>query len=888
MSSHHLTAVPSPERDDEAAPDRFDRVLHYELPWTRYAWCTLRRPSPQMLAYLVWFLLLVGTIVALRTTELRHGFLGRQLAAFPAWLVTVLTMLVAIAIASQLWSWLRGSWTANGGHDRVALIRGSELKIGMGAGARTYDLARAQRTRLGGWVRLRAPTRRWHPDDVPAQLLDGVDVERRVERRPAEASEAVIITTWRDALADSLASERRVADFWSSWTSAVLLGVAISHHALAIGLGMWLVIGGVRFTVEHLVSALRPISDSFRGIAVRATEHGLLMRDDGYVETVRWSSLIRPTIDHDRIRIPPYGIVRRRAANAARFDELARGVEAHAANVQDARVAPVEHAMAASIVRRVLRAATMLACVGAVALQIHAPDRYVRLLVDFASVPIVLVALLVLVRIGTPLVQHAAIRPPDVGPAHRRAPTVANEDDDADTWTLRDLRLGVLMIAAVPALVFGGVLLATRDMQLASIALGIGAALALAGWQLLPDLHREVAFTVATGVFAGVTASCFLLATMLHPAMTMVVGGVVAGSLFAIVALGRQLDGDILPPATLGSGVIWATVAACVVGGAASLVVVDRTRIDITNARAVLHHPVIAATPLRGVRLADAYRDAEVVRISWHGDDPRVTSPTGLFDGADGALAQRRIETILREAAREPGPRPRLRELVFPTSWYGVASHNAINKIRNAGPLAQWPGSASDWIRAETKENDWRSEYYGEPRRIVMSRHQSEPLLDVLGAPPGEQLDYDQSIAIRIMRHEIEHGMSANGHEPQWIVEATAEVLPQWEGRQAEVYRAAGFESDYWRTEYQGAYEHWSRLLFTLLESCELRPDEPTSFDRAATLLHDPHHLVQDQLASCIATKQHIDRGGLSSLIARAGSSKGAERELLARLEAAP
>jgi hypothetical protein len=427
------------------------------------------------------------------------------------------------------------------------------------------------------------------------------------------------------------------------------------------------------------------------------------------------------------------------------------------------------------------------------------------------------------------------------------------------------------------------VLLLTGDAGRGWSLLGVAGCLLTASQQLLPALHRELALATIAAAIATTVGCCLVLAALWHPSMTPVVAGGCVLALLLAFASAWQLDREIVPVAELTLLTRVTIVVACLIAGTAALLGVQQTRIDVHDARSLLAEPAVANTLIRDRTLADAYGDVERISIRWHGDTPQLTSNTGFFDGERGALARRRVEAVLHEAAREPGNRPVLREIVLTKSWYGVAAHHAINEIRGAG--AQWPASARAWIAEESGSNDWRSAYYGESQRIVISRRESINLLRFLREPPGDDLDDLEAYSFHVLRHEIEHGMSSSGGEPQWITEAAAEELTQWAGRDEEVMDAAGFTTDYRGEMYGGDYERWGRLLYTVLEACRMSPDVPAKFDDAARLLRDRGQLAQVQLADCIARERGVERDGLVALIRDAGSSERARDQLLARLD---
>jgi hypothetical protein len=437
------------------------------------------------------------------------------------------------------------------------------------------------------------------------------------------------------------------------------------------------------------------------------------------------------------------------------------------------------------------------------------------------------------------------VRPPSLASHHRRA---ARLERDESVWTMRDVGFGAVIMLVGPLLVAGAVLLAAGHASLGSGVAVLGVLVLLGAQYPARAVQREATLVVVSAA-AAVSAGCFvLLSTANHPSMSSIVAGCVVVSLLVLVAIARSADGLIVPLAELSRSFVAGAFVLAAVGGAVALYVVDPR--DSNGS-----FSAIAA--VSGVPNESTFDDVERVEVRWRGDTPLLESQQGLFEGAGGALARQRLVALLREVAEEPGPRPRVREIVLLTEAYGRETNYGVNFV---------------------------SHYYGSHQRIVISHHESANLLADLRSPPGTELDSDQAYSFHVLRHEIEHGMSVGSGEPRWITEASAELLTQWAGRDREVMDAAAFETSYRANVYGMGYEDWGLLLDRLLESCFLSPAVPGRFDEAARLLRDRDARSQDLIADCLVARGGVDRDGLVELIEDAGTDLGARQELLERL----
>ncbi len=855
-----------------------DRVLHYELSWTRFLACTIRRPSRMLVFEVAWTMLLAGILSALMMIELPVPGPVQAALDLPLNPFVIVGVLLGAGAARRLWHLLVGSWHHQGGLDRIAYVRGTELTICSDAIARTYDLSRARRARIGDHVRVASSTGRWAPDDVPAALFDGLADPAGAVTRPADPKAVVFGTQWRDGLAGvrSLAAPRPSA--LSAAPILILFAVAIgsTYHAGAI---VVMLAAMTCFSVVMGIAVVAgTIADTYRGVVARPTALGLRLEDVDYAETLPWGRIQLADIGPGRITIDALGSLRERGANRHAFEVLQAQIREHCSLVTNSRDAQLNASW--RLVAWPLRMTAAAVGVVALALLGGDPSTIVSISLWLFAVFVATFLALTVPSIVRPIVGFWVLRPPPLADAHRRDPEPERDDM---VWTIRDLRFGGIVLLVAPLLVAGIVLLVADAPMVGAATAGVGMLVAIVAQQLLPDLHRETALAVAAAVACCVAGSFLILSSSGHPRMTSVVAGGVVVAIGALLAVAWTSDRQLVPAAQLGGAFVAAALLASATGAAGALHVVGASRIDdVTSAASIVAHPDIGGMSLRGVSLEDAYDDVERVAIRWVGDEPRLTSPTGMFDEDRGALAKQRITAVLREAAEEPGGRPRVREIVFTTSWYGVASNHAVNVISNSG--ARWPEAARSRIKEETQQNDWVSRYFGDSQRIVISRTESENLLKDLFSPPGTKLDHAQAYSFHVLRHEIEHGMSSGGVEPKWIVEATAEVLTQWVGRERGVLAAASFEASVHERKYGGDYERWGRLLYTILESCHMSPDIPARFDDAARLLRDRKRPAQEQLADCLAEQRGIERAGLTQLITDAGSKQQAADALLERL----
>ena len=872
------TSIASSLGSTHVAPDR---VVHYELSWGRFLACTLRRPPRMLLFELAWTMLLAGAVFTVANTGLPVPGPVRAALDLPLPPIVIVAVLLGIGAARRLWHLLVATWRLQGGLDRIAYVRGTELTIQGDAVARTYDLSRARRARIGDYVRVTSSTGRWAPDDVPADLFDGLEALTGSTNRTTDPKAVAFGTQLRDGLDGVRAILAPRPSALGTAPILVLFAVAItsSFHSGAV---VVILAAITCFSIVMGIAVVAgTIADTYRGVVARPTGLGLRLEDVDYAETLPWGRIRLVDIGPGRITIDSFGSLRERAGNRHAFQVLESQVREHCALVTNSRDTQLDASW--RLVAWPLRMTA--AAVGLVALALLGGDSSTVVSVSLWLFAVFMATFLALTlpSIVRPILAFWILRPPPLHTAHRRDPDPERDDM---VWTMRDLRLGCIVLLVAPLLVVGSVLLVAGDPAVGAATAGAGMLLAIGAQYLLPDLHRETALSIAAAS-ASCVAGCFLiLSSSGHPRMTGEVAGAIVGALAALLAVAWTADRQLVPAAQLGGAFVAAAMLTAAIGGAAALHLVGSTRIpDVTSAEAIVAHPDIGSMSLRGVALRDAYDDVERVTVRWDGDEPRLRSPTGMFDDDQGALARQRITAMLREAAEEPGMRPRVREIVFTTSWYGVASNHAVNDVSSSG--ARWPEAARARIKAETKENDWVSRYFGSSQRIVISRTESENLLSDLFAPPGTKLDHAQAYSFHVLRHEIEHGMSSGGVEPQWIVEATAEVLTQWVGRERAVLAAASFEASVHERKYGGDYERWGRLLYTILEACHMSPDIPARFDDAARLLRDRNHTTQRLLADCLVEQRGIDRDGLEQLIADAGSSARAKDALLARITSA-
>lgn len=869
-----ITHAPTTEDAQRAT----DRVMHFELPWTTHLAINLRRPQRLLVFEVAWLVVLVGAIAgfgaAARTTDVLAS-----VADIPTPIKLVFVALMLIGSVRRIWSGLVTVWHGQGGLDRIAIVRGSRLTVGAGSATTHYDLTRARTHRIGRFVRVTSSMRRWAPDYVPVELLDGLEFGPPVPAPIATASDVVIGTTWRDARADALELVEPRASMASIAPLLILMTVAISGPIPGSLIVAMLAAFTLFSSIVWGVVWLGALTDSYRGVIVRLSEEGLVLEDVDHSGLYEWDALQLAAIGHDRIVIPGVGLMRARPLNQDTFDEIEAQLRERRKKPL-ARRDPVRPTPAWRLVAWPIRLTAGLVGFAALALTIDDSNSLIAFSVPmFAAIAVTYVAVSI-PPITRSLLHHALVRPPRLDPLHHQP---RNEPPEDEVWTIRDLRFGSLVLLAAPLLVAGVVLMVVGELEPGTYALGGGLLVALAAQYLLPDLQQETSLAVGSAVAAGVAGCFLLLSASGHPGMTIIVAGVVCATLAGLLATAQALDGHYLPVAQLSRSFVVATYVAAVVGGTGALFIAGQSRItDISSDEAIVTHPVIGDTSLRGVRLEDAYADAERITVYWNGNSPRVASTSGMFDKPGGAVARQRIIAVLREAAEEPGPRPAVREIVLTSSWYGVAANHAVNEISHSN--ARWPGAAREWIREETRQNDWISRYYPVTDRIVISRRESKHLLHDLHEPLGTVLDRKQSFSFHVLRHEIEHGMSSSGGEPQWIVEATAELLTQWAGREQDVLRAAAFGSVNRERMYGGDYERWGRLLHTLLDECDLSTEDPQRFEEAARLLRDPDRLAQYQLADCLAEEVGVERDGLEDLVADAGTSDQAYDELLDRI----
>lgn len=295
----------------------------------------------------------------------------------------------------------------------------------------------------------------------------------------------------------------------------------------------------------------------------------------------------------------------------------------------------------------------------------------------------------------------------------------------------------------------------------------------------------------------------------------------------------------------------------------------------------VSRHPVLGSYPVGNTTLADGVEDAVALKIAWEGDDASASGANErgqeFLADLDGRRAGQRLARLLSVHAANPGPRPELREIVLAPTDDSLIAVKALNWIEGSHVTSTVRSLAI--VARSTERAEDTSQYHEYTHRLVIKPSSARVLARALRseAPPPTDLDS----ALRDFEHEVEHAMSVRGEPARWIRESTAELLPQWAGRDARLARA-GVRVPHAGVRYEGVYGNWTRMLDDLMHTCGYDSRNAHDFAAAAALLRDPERRSSRLLAACLLDVRDypVEEGVLAELIDTAGESRRAERRL--------
>lgn len=151
---------------------------------------------------------------------------------------------------------------------------------------------------------------------------------------------------------------------------------------------------------------------------------------------------------------------------------------------------------------------------------------------------------------------------------------------------------------------------------------------------------------------------------------------------------------------------------------------------------------------------------------------------------------------------------------------------------------------------------------------IVVGPELSRPLATYFRSPKSLSTREAMTIAM-VVRHELEHTVSAGGTTPRrlvWMEEGTADVIALWPGAAATTARELGLpypkralDKPWSRFTLHSGYARWAATLRILVELGGVRPGLARDLDEVEDLLQDePVARVPGVLAKAIADEQGL------------------------------
>lgn len=162
---------------------------------------------------------------------------------------------------------------------------------------------------------------------------------------------------------------------------------------------------------------------------------------------------------------------------------------------------------------------------------------------------------------------------------------------------------------------------------------------------------------------------------------------------------------------------------------------------------------------------------------------------------------------------------------------------------------------------------------------------------------PGHVTEAEGAFAAYIVRHELEHAVTAAGGRPgeslRWLEEGTADVMARWPGETAATARSLGlpYPKRYDKVGYftkRGGYPEWAASIHILLRAAGVDPRRRGDFAAASDLLQAP--MVDDaprELARAIASHQGLPAtrvDGIERQLTRIGGNPNRARAFVRKL----